>query len=118
MLRIKLFDGVESELVVYNAQAIIDLDLQFFTEECDDDLIVEEEDFTFPGYVSSYLRVFNERSGREIKDIVLSRSGPSLIVNASALDMTFEQEGNYYYEVGYVNLVYEQVLKYGKFTVK
>lgn len=116
MLRLRLFDGVESEMVVYNAQAIVDLELSFYTEECDDDLLVEEEDFTFPGYASSYLRVFNERSGKRIKNIALSQSGSSLIVNASALDMTFEEEGKYYYEVGYVNTVYEQVLKYGKFT--
>lgn len=118
MLRLKLFDGVEGELVVYNAQAIIDLDLSFYTEECDDDLLVEEEDFTFPGYESSYLRVYNERSGRLIKNIALSRSGSSLIVNASVLDMTFEDEGKYYYEVGYVSNGYDQVLKYGKLTVK
>lgn len=115
MLRLRLFDGVESELVVYNAQAIVDLELSFFTEECDDDLIVEEEDFTFPGYVSSYLKVFNERSGKLLKNIALSRSGSSLVVNASVLDMTFEENGKYYYEIGYVNTVYEQVLKYGPF---
>jgi hypothetical protein len=116
MLRLKLFDGVESEMVVYNGHAIINLDLSFYTEECDDDLLVEEEDFDFPGYVSSYLRVFNERSGKRLKNIALTQSGSSLIVNASVLDMTFEQGGKYYYEVGYNN-GYDQVLKYGKFTV-
>lgn len=118
MLRLKLFDGVESDLVVYNAQAIVDLEIQFFTEDCDDDLLYEEEDFTFPGYASSYFRVYNERSGKLLKNIALSRSEASLIVNASVLDMTFEEEGKYYYEIGYVNVVYEQVLKYGKLTVK
>jgi hypothetical protein len=118
MLRVRLFDGVESELVVYNGQAVVDLEIQFFTEECDDDLEYEEEDFTFPGYASSYLRVYNERLGKEIKDISLSQSGSSLVVNASVADMTFDENGKYYYEIGYVNVVYDQVLKFGKLTVK
>lgn len=119
MLRIKLFDGVEGNLVIYNRQAIINLDIQFYSEECDDDLLYEEEDFTFPGYVSSYLRIYNERIGRLIKDIVLAQSGGSLILNASVLDMTFEDNGNYYFEIGYVQSGgYEQVLKYGIVTIK
>lgn len=118
MLRVKLFDGVERNLVLFNGQAIVDLEIQYFTEVCDDDLEEDEEDFTFPGYAGSYFRVFNERNGREIKDISLSQSGGSLIVNASALDMTFGDNGIYFYEIGYVNSVYEQVLQYGKLQVK
>lgn len=118
MLRVKLFDGVEKDIVIYNGQAIINLEIQYFSEECDDDLLVEEEDFTFPGYVSSYLRISNERIGRELKEIALSQSGSSLIVNASAGDMTFDDNGIYFYEIGYVNGVYEQVLQYGKVQIK
>jgi hypothetical protein len=117
MLRLKLFDGVEKEIKVYNTQAIVDLDIQLYSEECDDDLLVEEEDFTFPGYASSYFRIYNERLGTRLKNISLSRSGGSLILNASVLDMTFDQNGKYYYEIGYVNSVYETVLVYGKLKV-
>lgn len=114
MLRVKLFDGVEQPLEVYNRQAILDYEIQFFTEECDDDFTDEEVDFTFPSYASSYFRVYNERIGRLIKDIALSRSGGALIVNASVLDMTFEDNGNYYYEIGYVQSGgYEIALRYG-----
>lgn len=113
MLRVKLFDGVETQLIVYNRQAIINKSIEYYTEECE-----VETDFTFPSYDSSYLRVFNERLGREIKDIALSQSGFSLIINASALDMTFEDNGNYHYEIGYVqNGGYEIVLQYGQFKV-
>lgn len=113
MLRSKLFDAVDEPLEVYNGQAIIDKAIEFFTEECD-----VETDFAFPGYLSSYFRVFNERLGREIKDIALSQSGASLVINASALDMTFEDNGVYYYEIGYVQTGgYEIVLRYGKLTV-
>lgn len=118
MLRIKLFDGVEKELVVFNGQAIVDLEIQYYSEECDDDLEVEEEDFSFPGYAGSYFRIFNERNGRRITNISLSQSESSLIVNASASDMTFDDNGLYYYEIGYINVIYEQVLQYGKLRVK
>ncbi len=113
MLRFKLFDAVEEPLVVYNRVAIIDKTISFFTEECE-----EETDFTFPSYVSSYLRVFNERLGFEIKDIPLSVSGSSIVINANVLDMTFEDNGIYFYEIGYVQTGgYEVPLKYGPLQV-
>jgi hypothetical protein len=113
MQRVKLFDGVEEPMEVYNRIAIIDKAIEFFTEECD-----EETDFTFPSYLSSYFRVFNERLGREIKDITLTQSGASLIINASALDMTFDDVGLYFYEIGYVQSGgYEVPLRYGKLRV-
>lgn len=113
MLRVKLFDGVQKQLTVYNGQAILDYAIEFYSiENC------EEETFAFPAYNSSYLRVFNERFGWELKDISLSQSGGSLIINASALDMTFEDLGNYYFEIGYVQSGgYEIVLMYGVMTV-
>ncbi len=113
MLRVKLFDGVEEPLEVFNRQAIIDKQIEFYTEECE-----IETNFTFPSYSSSYFRVFNERLGIEIKDIALSQSGASLIINASALDMTFEDNGMYYYEIGYVQTGgYEIALRYGQLRV-
>ena len=118
MLRIKLYDGVEKEVKVYNAKAILNLDVQFFIEECDDDLDVDEVDFDFPGYVSSYFRIYNERLGRLIKTIALTNNGGSLIINASVLDMTFNNVGVYSYEIGYVTTGgYEQMLAHGKLTV-
>lgn len=117
MLRIKLFDGVEKQLKMYNGQAVLDYDIEFFIEECDEDLEYEEEDFTFPAYASAYLRIYNERSGRLLKNITtISQSGGSLILNASAEDMTLEDKGKYYYELGYVQTGgYDIVLAYGPY---
>lgn len=113
MLRNRLFDGVEKPIIIYNGQAIIDKAIEYYTEECD-----EETDFDFPSYSSSYFRIYNERLGREIKEITLSQYAFSVIINASALDMTFEENGNYFYEIGYVqNGGYEIVLQYGQFKV-
>jgi hypothetical protein len=117
MIRVKLFDGAEKDLVAYNGQALLNFAVEFFTEECDSDLDEDEEDFTFPSYVSSYFRVYNERLGKRIKNISASRSGASLVLNTN--DMTFEDPGNYYYEIGYVQTGgYEIVLMYGTLNVK
>lgn len=113
MLRNRIFDAEERPLDIYNQVAIIDLAISFFTEECEDD-----EDFTFPNFSSAYFRVFNERLGRTIKDITLTRSGNELVMNASVSDMTFEDNGRYYYEIGYIQTGgYELPLRYGVATV-
>lgn len=117
MLNTRLFEGNEYTLKIFNGQALLNKAFRFYTVvECVD-LPYEEIDFDFPEYISSYLRVFNERSGRKVLDIALSQSGPYLIANANALTMTFEDSGNYYYEVGYSRGGYEQVLRYGILTV-
>lgn len=114
MLNTKLFTGEEYDLTVYNGQAVINEAFRFFSEsECDS----TETDFDFPEFASAYFRIYNERGGRELKDLTLTRSGAYLIVNTSVSDMTFEDNGNYYYEIGYVRNVYEQVLRYGKLIV-
>lgn len=114
MIRNKIFDAEERPLQIFNQVAIIDLAMSFFTEECE-----EDEDFTFPNFASAYFRVFNERLGRRIKNITnISQSGNQLILNASVSDMTFEENGRYYYEIGYVQTGgYEFPLRYGVATV-
>lgn len=114
MIRNKIFDAEERPLQIFNGVAIIDLAMSFFTEECD-----TNEDFTFPNFSSAYFRVYNERLGRKIKDITLTRSGNELIMNASVLDMTFDDNGRYsYYEIGYTQTGgYEFPLRYGVATV-
>lgn len=115
MLNTKLFSGNEYSVTVYNGQPLINVAFRFYTEDnCDG----EQVDYDFPDFTSGFLRVFNERGGRELKDFTLTQSGAYLVANISALDATFEDAGNYYYEVGYVQSnVYEQVLRYGKFIV-
>lgn len=113
MVNTRLFQAKEYSLVIYNRQAIINKAFRFYTIVDCVDLPYEEIDFDFPDYVSSYLRIYNERLGRLVIEIDLSRSGPYLIANASASEMTFEDNGNYYYEIGYSRGGYEQALRYG-----
>jgi hypothetical protein len=117
MLNTRLFEGKEYSLQIYNGQAIIDRAFRFYTVIDCEGYPYEEIDFDFPDYVSSFFRVFNERSGRQILDLAMSQSGAYLILNASVSEATFEDNGNYYYEVGYSKGGYEQVLRYGTLNV-
>lgn len=117
MLNTRLFEGKEYSLVIYNRQALINRAFRFFTVVDCIDVTYEEIDFDFPDYVSSYLRIYNERLGRLVLDLPLTQSGAYLIANASISDMTFEDNGNYYYEVGYNRGGYEQALRYGLLQV-
>ncbi len=118
MINTRLFEGKEYPLTIYNGQAVIDRAFRFYTVLDCADVPYEEFDFDFPDYVSSYLRVFNERSGREIMDLPMSRGADGrLVINASAEQMTFEDNGNYYYEIGYSRNGYEQALRYGTLSV-
>lgn len=112
-LNTRLFQAKEYPLIIYNGQAIINRAFRFYTVVDCVDLPYEEIDFDFPDYTSSYLRFFNERNGKLIVEIALSRDEAYLIANASASDMSFDDNGNYYYEIGYVRGVYEQALRYG-----
>lgn len=111
MLTNKLFQAIEYPLEIYNNQPILDTGFQFYYDDCGTDV-----EFDFPGYISSYLRVFNERGGRTIKDIPLTRTGNILVINST--DTEFEDNGKYYYEVGYLQTGgYELPLRYGNATV-
>jgi hypothetical protein len=117
MVNTRLFDGKEYSLEIYNGQALINRAFRFFTVVDCIGIPFEEVDFDFPGYASSYFRVFNERTGTMIKDLSMDQNGPYLIANFSVLDMTFADLGDYYYEIGYSNNGYEQVLRYGTLKV-
>lgn len=117
MVNTRLFEGKEYSLQVYNGQALINRAFRFYTVVDCADLPYEEIDYDFPDYASSFLRVYNERDGRLIKTFALSQDGPYLIANVGVSDMTFDNLGNYYYEVGYVRAVYDQVLRYGTLNV-
>lgn len=111
MINNKLFQATEYPLEIYNDQPIIDMGFQFFYLDCD-----TETDFDFPDYSSSYMKVYNERLGRTIKTIPLTRNGNILIVNST--DTNFDDNGKYFYEVIYLmSGGYEQVLRYGPIEV-
>jgi hypothetical protein len=113
----RLFEAKEYPLQLYNGKAVIDLAFRFFTVLDCADVPYEEFDFDFPDYESSYFRVYNERLGRLEKDLSMSMSEAYLLLNASVSDMTFEDNGNYYYEIGYSRGGYEQALRYGTLNV-
>lgn len=116
-LNTRLFQGKEYALVIYNGQALVNKAFRFYTVVDCVDVPYEETDFDFPEYVSSYLRVYNERRGTLLVDLVLTRDGSYLIANSTLEQMTFDQNGKYYYEVGYRRGPYEQTLRYGKLNV-
>jgi hypothetical protein len=100
------FTAENKNLKIYNTKAVIDLVFSSF-------------DFT--GDSGSYfLRVLDERLGTEIKEYIsqLTRNDNSLVFNASVSDMTFHDNGRYYYELGYIRSGgYEELLRYGEFIV-
>lgn len=106
----QLFEGREYPLTLYNGAPLIDKGFQFVYNDCG-----TETDFDFPDYESSYIVVYNERLGREIKRIALTRNQNLLLFYST--DTVFEDNGDYYYEVIYVQSGgYEIVLRYG--TIK
>lgn len=116
-LNTHLFQANEYGLQIYNGFPVIDYAFRFFTVlECPD-IPYEEIDFDFPDYTGSFFRVYNDRGSRLLLDVDMEQSGTYLILNLSAADATFDDNGDYYYEIGYVRGVYEQVLRYGKLSV-
>lgn len=107
----RLFQALEYKMELFNSQPIIDIGFQFYYLDCD-----TETEFDFPDYSSSYLKIYNERLGRTIKTIPLTRNGNILIVYST--DTNFDPSGNYWYEVIYVmSGGYEIVLRYGLLQV-
>jgi hypothetical protein len=47
----------------------------------------------------------------------ISRNSNNQVINASVADMTFDEPGTYYAEIGYVRSGYEIVLRYGPLFV-
>lgn len=106
----KGFIATESPLEFYNAQAVLDLPFPFVYDDEDSTL------FDFPSYVSSFLFIYDERRGRLIKSFTtqMTRNSNTIVMNCSESDMTFEDNGKYYYEMGYIFTGgYEIVLRYG-----
>lgn len=106
------FYGSEQRLIFFNRQAVLNLAIEF--------LYSDDSSFDFPGFSSAYLIVYDERSGTTIKSFAsqVTRNSDNLVLNLSESDMTFDDEGKYYFELGYIKSGgYEQVLRYGEFKV-
>lgn len=106
------FEGMEGELSFYNRQAVTDLALYFYL---DDD---NSTAYGFTGYASAWLRVYDSTERNyQIKNFTsqLSRNSNAIVMNASVSDMTFNEPGKYYFELGFVRSGYDVVLRYGYF---
>lgn len=113
--RVYGFEADNEDLIFYNGQAVIDLAIYYYFD--DDD----ETAYTFPGYSSSFLYVYDSSERNYlVKSFTgqITRNSNVQVVNTSASDMTFEQNGTYYYELGYVRSGYEIVLRYGNLFIK
>lgn len=115
----QIFDAEEKPLKIFNGVAVIDLAFSFTIGDACQCINGNEDEFTFPNFSNAWFRVYNERLGKRIKNITnITQSGNSLVMNASELDMTFEVNGRYYYELGYTQTGgYEFPLRYGPATV-
>lgn len=109
----KGFIAQEQGLSFYNGKAINDLAFTFLYDD------EEETVFDFIGYVSAYLYVYDERNGQLLKSYTtqITRNSNVLVMNCSVSDMTFDDEGFYYYEMGYNRSGYEIPLRYGKLKI-
>lgn len=108
-----LFIAENRDLVLYNSKAVLN---QVFTFEFDDG-----STFLFSGYVSAYLYVYDSPERNYlVKSYTsqLSRNSNNIVMNASVSDMTFNESGQYYFELGFSQSGYEQPLRYGKLFIK
>lgn len=104
----------EQAVTIYNRQAIID-DVIDFTNTFNSECFTGNSEI--PSGAIGFWRAYNERSGKLLKNLALSISGNIFTMNASVSDMTFEDEGYYFYEIGYESGGYEYVFRYGTLKV-
>lgn len=109
------FIAREEGLTFYNAQALINLTFVFVYDDGTDEL-----DFDFIGYVSAYFRVYDGKKREQLlKNFSnqITRNASVLIMNCSISDMTFEDHGPYFFELGYNRSGYEIPLRFGKLII-
>jgi hypothetical protein len=109
----RTFIAQEAGLSFYNGKAIKDLTFTFLY---DDEV---ETPFGFDGYSSAYMYVYDERLGQLLKSYInqLTRNSNVLVMNSSVADMTYDDNGTYYFELGYNRSGYEVPLRYGKLKI-
>ncbi len=103
----------EAQLEFINQQALINLEMEFVYLDDNED----EQDFGFDDYVSAFMYVYNGKTREElIKSYTtqITRNGNILYLNCSVADMTYDDQGPYYYVVGYNRSGYEIPLRFGK----
>lgn len=108
------FEAFEEELTFYNGQAVIDLPIYYYLD--DDD----ETAYTFPGYQSSFMRIYDSEERNTLEKeftTQITRNANIQVINTSVSDMTFDENGERYVEIGYVRSGYDIVLRYGKLFI-
>jgi len=119
------FEAELGELTVYNGQAILDLVLSYYLPATSDDYDVQVDGeyldlYPFQGYTSSFMNVYDsDERNTLVKSYTtqITRNSNNQVINASVADMTFDESGTYYAEIGYVRSGYEVVLRYGPLFV-
>lgn len=120
------FEGVEKELAFYNGQAVLNLPVYYYTlatETDHDDQIDGEyvDEYPFSGYQSSFMNVYDsEERNTLVKTFTtqITRNANAQVLNCSVSDMTFDENGTYFYELGYVRSGYDIVLRFGNLFIK
>lgn len=120
------FEGVEASLTFYNGQAVLNLPIYYYTlaTEYDHDDQIDGEyvnEYPFSGYTSSFMNVYDsEERNTLVKSFTtqVTRNSNAQVINASVSDMTFDQNGTFYYELGYVRSGYDIVLRFGPLFIK
>lgn len=108
-----LFIAQEGGLECYNGQALLNF---IITVNNSDNTA-----FGFSGYISAFLNIYQSRNQTLLKSFInqISRNSNNLVLNCSSSDMTFNDNGTYYFELGFIQSGgYTIVLRYGVLTVK
>lgn len=119
------FEAELAELTIYNGQAILDLPISYYLPATSDDYDVQVDGeyldlYPFQGYQSSFMNVYDsDERNTLVKSYTtqISRNSNNQVINASVSDMTFDEGGTYYFEIGYVRSGYDIVLRYGPLFV-
>jgi len=110
----RAFIAQEAPLVFYNAKAILNLAFPVLYDDED------ETPFDFPGFVSAYFRIYDGKKRIQLlKNFAtqVTRNSYILIMNCSVADMTFDDQGIYFFEMGYNYSGYEVPIRYGDLTI-
>lgn len=120
------FEAVEESITFYNGQAVLNLPIYYYTlaTEADHDDEIDGEfvdEYPFSGYASSFLNIYDsDERNTLVKSFTsqVTRNSNAQVLNLSVSDMTFDQNGTYYFELGYVRSGYDIVLRFGQLFIK
>lgn len=112
---VEAYLGDEEDLIFRNQEAVLNLVMPVFY---DDDA---ETPYDFPGYVSGFFQITDERLGTQLKFFTsqVTRNSNILVFNLSVADMTFQDNGKYYYQIGYIMTGgYTRNLRFGNLKIR